>query len=135
MDEFSIVVLSMVGCVFATSAVAKLRSRPAYSAFRDGLTETRLIPRRMLGRAAASLAGAEVAAAAGLVVAADGYRGAPSRGMVGRRSWMIKRVAAVPGDARPADSLPASAGPPGRLVPPGRFVVLGDNAAWSHDSR
>lgn len=65
----------------------------------------------------------------------DGYRGPPPRGQVSGREWMIKRVAAVPGDTRPADSLPTTAGPPGPLVPPGRFVVLGDNAAWSHDSR
>jgi signal peptidase I len=65
----------------------------------------------------------------------DGYRGTPPRGRVSGREWMIKRVAAVPGDTRPEDRLPATAGPPGPRVPPGRFVVLGDNAAWSHDSR
>jgi|HubBroStandDraft_1064217.scaffolds.fasta_scaffold251218_2 signal peptidase I len=66
----------------------------------------------------------------------EGYRAVPHRvAEIGRGEWIIKRVAAVPGDPRPDGSLPATAGPPGRLVPPGRFVVLGDNAAWSHDSR
>lgn len=71
----------------------------------------------------------------------------------GRREWMIKRVAAVPGDRKPDLSLPAELvvppgavfAPPGVLfvpptgdepfVPPGKFVVLGDNAARSYDSR
>jgi len=64
----------------------------------------------------------------------EGYGAAPPNGPVSG-DWMIKRVAAVPGDPRPEDILPATAGPPGPLVPAGRFVVLGDNAAWSHDSR
>jgi signal peptidase I len=48
------------------------------------------------------------------------------------RQWIIKRVAAVPGDPRPHDIPPDKADP---QVPPGRFALLGDNAAWSHDSR
>jgi signal peptidase I len=63
---------------------------------------------------------------------ADGYRAGPPGGARADREWIIKRVAAVPGDARPEDILPLTAGP---RVPPDRFVVLGDNAAWSHDSR
>ncbi len=58
-----------------------------------------------------------------------------SRGLRESREWMIKRVAALPGDPQPQDCLPASAEPAGVLVTPGRFVVLGDNPAWSTDSR
>jgi signal peptidase I len=64
---------------------------------------------------------------------ADGYRPVAPRGRgPADREWMIKRVAAVPGDPRPGDILPTTAGP---LVPPGKLVVRGDNPAWSHDSR
>jgi signal peptidase I len=59
----------------------------------------------------------------------------PPRGPVSRHQWMIKRVAAVPGDARPDTWLPPAAQPPEPLVPPGKFVLLGDNAARSYDSR
>lgn len=47
------------------------------------------------------------------------------------RTLKIKRVAALPGDAVPDEM--ASAG--SARVPPGRFVVLGDNRADSLDSR
>jgi signal peptidase I len=59
---------------------------------------------------------------------AGGYRPVPAPGA----GWMIKRVAAVPGDPRPSAILPAGTDP---LVPSGKLVVLGDNPAWSHDSR
>jgi signal peptidase I len=49
--------------------------------------------------------------------------------------WMIKRVAALPGDPVPESCLPGSAGSAGQRVPEGRLIVLGDNAAWSTDSR
>ncbi|MEV0385480.1 S26 family signal peptidase [Nonomuraea sp. NPDC050643] len=52
-----------------------------------------------------------------------------------RPQWIIKRVAAVPGDAIPRDTVPALRTAPGTLVPAGRLVVLGDNPARSHDSR
>lgn len=48
------------------------------------------------------------------------------------RSLLIKRIAAVPGDAVP--SVFAAVVPAGR-VPPGRFLVLGDNPPASMDSR
>jgi signal peptidase I len=54
-----------------------------------------------------------------------------------RGGWMIKRVAALPGDSWPATSWPPrhSSGAPGRdRVPAGRLVVTGDNTAVSYDS-
>jgi signal peptidase I len=63
------------------------------------------------------------------------WRTPPPRGRAGHHSWMIKRVVALPGDARPEACLPATAGRLGPQVPPGKFVLLGDNAARSYDSR
>ncbi|MFF9345729.1 S26 family signal peptidase [Streptomyces sp. NPDC014734] len=51
------------------------------------------------------------------------------------RGWIIKRVVAGPGDPVPAGMGPALAAEAGMPVPRDRFVVMGDNAAHSHDSR
>lgn len=64
-----------------------------------------------------------------------GDRARPLHSPARHREWAIKRVAAVPGDPRPAYCQPETADPPERLVPPGKLVVIGDNAAWSQDSR
>ncbi|MFF3543045.1 S26 family signal peptidase [Streptomyces platensis] len=57
---------------------------------------------------------------------------------VGRRQWLIKRVAALPGDPVPEVMLSTSSlglpGPPPR-VPDGSLVLLGDNPQHSVDSR
>jgi signal peptidase I len=53
----------------------------------------------------------------------------------GRHRWMIKRIAAVPGDPVPSDVLDAIGSPPGTTVPAGMLVLLGDNRADSLDSR
>ncbi|HEX4063721.1 MAG TPA: signal peptidase I [Streptosporangiaceae bacterium] len=58
----------------------------------------------------------------------------PSR-RVGDAGWMIKRVAALPGDPALRDHLPADVVKGSARVPPGKLVVLGDNSAVSHDSR
>jgi signal peptidase I len=58
--------------------------------------------------------------------------GAPPGSDLGR-DWMIKRVAAIPGDPVPA-GLPAEAAAAAR-VPDGHLIVFGDNPAMSMDSR
>jgi signal peptidase I len=52
-----------------------------------------------------------------------------------QRSWMIKRVLAGPGDRVPRAEVPVLWGYQEQLVPPGRFVVVGDNPEDSYDSR
>lgn len=57
--------------------------------------------------------------------------------------WMVKRLVALPGDPVPRDlralwdqaGQAGQAGQAAERVPPGRFVVLGDNTARSFDSR
>ncbi|WP_406383309.1 S26 family signal peptidase [Streptomyces sp. NBC_01618] len=50
----------------------------------------------------------------------------------GRDSWVIKRVAAMPGEPVPPSVLGRVTG---AVVPQGSFIALGDNAADSIDSR
>jgi signal peptidase I len=52
-----------------------------------------------------------------------------------RTRWIIKRVAAVPGDLVPRDTVDALAEVPEDRVPPGNLVLLGDNPRTSIDSR
>jgi signal peptidase I len=59
----------------------------------------------------------------------------PSGWPPGHREWLIKRVAALPGDPLPAGVAypgpdPDHHGP----VPPGMFAVLGDNPLWSQNA-
>jgi signal peptidase I len=54
---------------------------------------------------------------------------------VGRREWLIKRAAAVPGEPLPDAFRSHWAALPGELVPEGKLVVLGDNPEGSYDSR
>jgi signal peptidase I len=55
------------------------------------------------------------------------WRAAPARTPTQRRRWIVKRVAAVPGDPLP-DGVPGTG-----AVPAGSLVVLGDNGGY--DSR
>jgi signal peptidase I len=48
---------------------------------------------------------------------------------------LIKRVLALPGDPLPRARVPKLRDLPGDHVPPAQLVVLGDNPAWSWDSR
>ncbi|MER5701586.1 S26 family signal peptidase [Micromonospora sp. NPDC002296] len=52
-----------------------------------------------------------------------------------RRRWLIKRVAAAPGDEVPRDRVPALADTAEDRVPAGHLVLLGDNPRASLDSR
>jgi signal peptidase I len=78
---------------------------------------------------------------AGLVVVVDkprpdgGWAGPPPSWPPRQQEWLIKRVAALPGDRRPADVPSPDSEPDNAVVPREMFVVLGDNAARSYDSR
>ncbi|OKI81713.1 S26 family signal peptidase [Micromonospora sp. CB01531] len=63
-----------------------------------------------------------------------GARRAPAPDARRGPAWIIKRVAAVPGDPIPRD-VAALHQAPGTRVPNGRVVVLGDNPGRSFDSR
>jgi hypothetical protein len=67
MDELLIVALTLAGTVFAVSSAGKLSGRLAYRTFRDQLAETGLVPESIVPATGVSLAGTEVAAAAGLL--------------------------------------------------------------------
>lgn len=67
-----------------------------------------------------------------VVVEMPGAEPAGEFGPFGNRKWMIKRVAATPGDPVPETVRHRLAD---QVVPAGKLVVLGDNAAVSNDSR
>jgi hypothetical protein len=69
MTDLIIAVLAMTACVYGASSIGKLTTQRSYLAFRDGLGETALVPRRLLRATAAVLAGGEATVAAGLVAA------------------------------------------------------------------
>lgn len=75
-----------------------------------------------------------------VAVPGDGWCGPPvssaaRAAAVHERQWLIKRVAAAPGDPVPRPTVPALAHTADGRVHPGRLVLLGDNAAGSFDSR
>ncbi|GAA3046120.1 S26 family signal peptidase [Streptomyces glomeratus] len=122
----------------AVITVAGASMEPAY---RSG---DRVLLRRLGRRGGAGIENGGVVVAAwrppsgappeGPAVTHGGPRRTPGEPL-GARSWMIKRVVACPGDPVPEGLGPALAAEAGRPAPRDRFVVLGDNAAHSHDSR
>jgi signal peptidase I len=60
---------------------------------------------------------------------------APGARGVSDRCWMIKRVAAIPGDPIPRERVPALRATADARVPSGSLVLLGDNQLASFDSR
>ncbi len=52
-----------------------------------------------------------------------------------RPPLVVKRVAALPGEPVPPEVCAAAGVAQGALVPPGRIALLGDNPAFSTDSR
>jgi signal peptidase I len=48
---------------------------------------------------------------------------------------LVKRILALPGDPVPRARVPMLRDLPGEHIPPDHLVVLGDNPAWSMDSR
>jgi signal peptidase I len=64
-----------------------------------------------------------------------GWTTRPARWPPRHQSWIIKRVAALPGELRPDRLLPAATQEDDPTVPERSFVVLGDNLESSYDSR
>lgn len=55
--------------------------------------------------------------------------------LTAERTWLIKRVIAVPGDPVPRRDVPSFWSDTIARIPARHFVVLGDNASDSYDSR
>ncbi|HEU5471041.1 MAG TPA: S26 family signal peptidase [Actinophytocola sp.] len=52
-----------------------------------------------------------------------------------RGPWLVKRIAALPGNPVPEPVRSSQGWPAGTVVPPGHLVALGDNSGHSYDSR
>jgi signal peptidase I len=70
-----------------------------------------------------------------VVIERSAREGRPASWPPAGQEWMIKRLAALPGDPTPAPMFSAAAHGAEPVVPAGKLVVLGDNAARSLDSR
>jgi signal peptidase I len=67
--------------------------------------------------------------------AGGGPAGGPPSWPPAGHDWLVKRVAALPGEPTPAVMLAATAPGAEPVVPAGTLAVLGDNLSVSHDSR
>jgi signal peptidase I len=132
----AIVVLAAVGVALAVLRVRRrylvvtVQGESMLPAYRPG--ERVLVRRTPPG----SLRPGQVVVLSGFAHARPGERRREAHQQLGAGpGWIIKRVAAVPGDPVPRDTVPALRTEPGTLVPDGRLVVLGDNPDHSLDSR
>jgi signal peptidase I len=124
--------LSVLGAL--TAGVCLLRRQVAVVAVIGPSMQPTLVPGdRVLIRRVAS---GDVRAGQIVVIEKPGEGGdwgtAPLRWPPGKHEWMIKRVAAMPGDNCPEGILANRAEP---VVPASKLVVLGDNPCRSMDSR
>ncbi|MEU9363640.1 S26 family signal peptidase [Streptomyces avermitilis] len=118
------VVARSLGRVLVSVTVRGTSMAPAY---RDG--------DRVLVRRDRPPARGQVVVVEGLPPGGQPRHPAPAGESGPGRTWLIKRVAAVPGDPVPRDQVPALAHVREDRVPLGKLVLLGDNLDVSHDSR
>ncbi|GAA2707906.1 S26 family signal peptidase [Micromonospora olivasterospora] len=132
---FALLAAALGACLGAVALVARrlvavtVRGASMQPAFHDG---DRVLVRRTATPAVGQVVVVEQPAPDGRWRRSPLPASAGPAAVAGRR-WMIKRVAAVPGDAVPP--VPALREHVGERVPPGRLVLLGDNAPASLDSR
>ncbi|WP_058043133.1 S26 family signal peptidase [Streptomyces roseifaciens] len=118
-------------CLARGLVVVTVRGTSMAPAFRDG---DRVLVRRGPRPAVGQVVVAERPASGGMWPRPPVRAEAGAAGVHGR-DWLIKRVAALPGDLVPLDCVPALATAPEERVPPGQVVLLGDNGRVSFDSR
>jgi len=104
--------------------------------FRDGdRVLARQVGRARLSRGDVVVVRHPAAPVIGSVDAATARRGHGPPRLRHGGPWLIKRIAALPGDPTPQALRPVHGGPDPAFVPPGRVVLLGDNEQESFDSR
>ncbi|MFE5872337.1 S26 family signal peptidase [Streptomyces roseifaciens] len=124
-------VLGAAVCLTRGLVVVTVRGTSMAPAFRDG---DRVLVRRGPRPAVGRVVVAERPASGGTWPRPPVPAEAGAAGVHGR-DWLIKRVAALPGDLVPLDCVPALATAPEERVPPGKVILLGDNGRVSFDSR
>ncbi|WP_329417335.1 S26 family signal peptidase [Streptomyces sp. NBC_01268] len=112
-------------------AAVTVRGRSMEPSYHDG---DRVLVRRTGTPAAGEVVVVEQPGADGRWLGPPPASGADDARLSGRR-WLIKRVAAVPGEPVPRADFPALAHAEEDAVPPGKVVLVGDNRRLSLDSR